>query len=125
MIENTDGEQLDTIVTELFNDMGLPLVRSNVNRALRIGPRTSITNRKQSRPVIIQYKHYTPNAKLMKTKKTVECSHFRRSNTKASYTSLYLCRDEKKIATSGPLVLRWQNYNQGYERQNRKHQSGG
>ena len=54
--ENTDGEQLDAIVTKLFNDMELPLTISNINTAHRIGPRISITNRKHSRRVIIQLK---------------------------------------------------------------------
>ena len=54
--EKTDGEQLETILTDLFTDMDVPLRLNNVNRAHRIGPRTSLTNRQHSRQVIIQFK---------------------------------------------------------------------
>jgi len=67
--ENTDGEQLDAIVTELFNDMDLPIPMSNVNRTHRIGPKTYVTNRNHSRQMNIQFKDYEPKAKYLKARK--------------------------------------------------------
>ena len=46
---NASGEQLDTIVTTMLNDMDVPLTLNNVNRTHTFGPRTSITNRNHSR----------------------------------------------------------------------------
>ena len=65
--ENGSGEQLDTVVTALFNDMDMPLTLNNVNRTHRIGPTISITN--ISRKVIIQFKDYDSKTKSMKARK--------------------------------------------------------
>ena len=67
--EKADGEQLDTILADLFTDMDVPLILNNVNRAHRIGPRTSITNRQHSLQIIIQFIDHESKTTFMKARK--------------------------------------------------------
>ena len=108
--EKADGEQLDTILTDLFTDMDVPLTLNNVNRAHRIGPRTSITNRQHSRQVIIQFKDHESKTSFIKARKHLRAKQptvfISEDLTQRRARLLYLCRERKrKTPASGLLVL--------------------
>ena len=108
--EKADGEQLDTIPADLFTDMDVPLTRNNVNRAHRIGPRTSIRNIQHSRQVIIQFKDHESKTTFMKARKHLRGKQptvfISEDLTQKRARLIYLCRGKKaKTPASGLLVL--------------------
>ena len=98
--EQTDGEQLETILTNLFTDMDVPLTLNNINRAHRIGPRTSITNRHHSRQVIIQFKDHEAKTTFMKARKNLRAKQptvfIAEDLTQRRARLLYQCRERKR-----------------------------
>ena len=92
---------------------------NNVNRAHKIGPRTSITNRKHSRQVIIQFKDYeckTTFMKAMKQLRVKQANKFVSEDlTQKRARLLYLCREKIR---KHQLLDCWHNCYQGNERQN-------
>ena len=98
--EKADGEQLDTILKDLFTDMDVHLTLNNISRAHRIGPRTSITNRQHSRQVIIQFKDHEAKTTFMKARKHLRAKQptvfFSEDLTQRRARLLYLCRERKR-----------------------------
>ena len=98
--EKADGEQLDTILADLFTDMDVHLTLNNVNRAHRIGPRTSITNRQHSRQILIQFKDHQSKTTFMKARKHLRGKQptvfISEDLTQKRSRLLYLCRGKKR-----------------------------
>ena len=100
IVEHKDGEQIDKIITDLFNDMDMPLKMDHINRAHRIGPRKSATNKNHSRQIIVQFKDYKSKNDFIKARKRLRT---KRSNvyisedlTQKRARLLFLCRTLKK-----------------------------
>ena len=90
---------------------------NNVNRAHKIGPRTSITNRKHSRQVIIQFNDYeckTTFMKAMKQLRVKQANTFVSEDlTQKRARLLYLCREKilenTSFWTAGIIVIKETN----------------
>ena len=97
--EKADGEQLDTILTDLFTDMDVHLTLNNISRAHRIGPRTSLTIRQHSRQVI-QFKDHEAKTTFMKARKHLRAKQptvfISEDLTQRRARLLYLCRERKR-----------------------------
>ena len=96
---------------DLFTDMDVTLTLNNVNRAHRIGPRTSITNRQHSRQVIIQFKDMNQKQHLWKPGSTFAANSRQSSSLKISHRkeqdfSTYAGKKSENTSfrTAGPMM---------------------
>ena len=95
----------------MFTDIDVPLTLNTVNRAHRIGPRTSITNRQHSRHVIIQFIDQESKTTFMKARKHLrgkQLSVFISEDlTQKRARLFYVCREKSEntcFRTAGPMM---------------------
>lgn len=101
-IKETQGEDVEKTFMSIMDGVaGITVTKNDINRAHRVGPKSSATNKSHSRQIIIQFKDYKSKVNIMRNKRHIDRTEFphvfiNEDLTKKRANLLYKARCKKK-----------------------------